>query len=55
MEQSLSREASSRSANKLLDFYVTQKFIIQFTRARHWSLSWESWIHFIPSQPNVSL
>jgi hypothetical protein len=35
-------------------FYGTLKFITLFTRARHWSLLWSSWIQSTPSHP-VSL
>jgi hypothetical protein len=35
-------------------FYGTQRFIIVFTRALHWSLFWARSIQFIPPQP-VSL
>jgi hypothetical protein len=32
-------------------FYATRMFIIVFTRALHWSLSWARWIQSIPSHP----
>jgi hypothetical protein len=32
-------------------FYETRKFIIVFTRAGHWSLSWARWIQFASSIP----
>jgi hypothetical protein len=31
--------------------YGTRSFIIVFIRARHWSLSWASWMQSIPSYP----
>jgi len=31
--------------------YGTRKFITVFTKARHWTLSWASWIQFAPSIP----
>jgi hypothetical protein len=36
---------------KLSTLYETRKFITVFTRARHWSISWDRWIQSIPSQP----
>jgi hypothetical protein len=35
-------------------FYGTRRFIIVFTRARHWSLSWARWIQSAPSH-HISL
>jgi hypothetical protein len=32
--------------NKFPAFYGTRRFIIMFTTARHWSLSWARWIQF---------
>jgi hypothetical protein len=29
--------------------YGTRTFIIVFTKARHWTLSWASWLQFAPS------
>jgi hypothetical protein len=29
--------------------YGTRRFITVFTKARHWTLSWASWIQFVPS------
>jgi hypothetical protein len=55
MEQSSSREANSHSASqKFPDFYGTRKFIMVFTRSRHWPVSWARWIQPTLSQP-VSL
>jgi hypothetical protein len=31
--------------------YGTIRFIVVFTQARHWTLSWASWIQFAPSIP----
>jgi hypothetical protein len=31
--------------------YGTRRFITVFTKARHWTLSWASWIQFTPSIP----
>jgi hypothetical protein len=31
--------------------YGTRRFITVFTQARHWTLSWASWIQFAPSIP----
>jgi len=39
---------------KFLTFYWIQRFIAMFTRACHWSLSWDSCIHSTPTHP-VSL
>jgi hypothetical protein len=38
-------------------FYGTRRFIIVFREARHWIVSWASWIHFAPSTclPEVHL
>jgi hypothetical protein len=40
----------SLSKNILLS-YETRRFITVFTQARHWTLSWVSWIQFAPSIP----
>jgi hypothetical protein len=40
----------SLSKNILLS-YGNQRFIIVFTQAHHWTLSWASWIQFAPSIP----
>jgi hypothetical protein len=40
----------SLSKNILLS-YGTRKFITVFTKARHWTLSWASWIQFAPLIP----
>jgi hypothetical protein len=37
-----------RLARKFPAFYGTQRFIAQFTRACHLSLSWAWWIQFMP-------
>jgi hypothetical protein len=39
---------------KLLTCYIIRIFIIAFTRAGHWTLSWASWIRSSPLKP-VSL
>jgi hypothetical protein len=31
--------------------YGTRRFVTVFTKARHWTLSWVSWIQFAPSNP----
>lgn len=38
-------------ANKFHSLYWTQKFITEFTTARHWSVSWDRLIQSTPSQP----
>jgi hypothetical protein len=51
MEQS-PWEANGRSLfKKFTAFYGTPSFITVFTRTRHWSLSWATWIQFTPSHP----
>jgi len=51
VKQSPSREADSRSAGKKIPcLYETRRFIIVFTRARHWSLCWVKWIQSTPSR-----
>jgi hypothetical protein len=32
-------------------FYGTRRFIVTFTRALYWSLSWPTWILYIPPYP----
>jgi hypothetical protein len=39
-KQDPSREADSHSVKKFPAFYETQRFIIVFTRTRHWYISW---------------
>jgi predicted small integral membrane protein len=36
---------------KFLEFYGTQRSIIVFTKAHHWSQSWAGWIQSTPSHP----
>lgn len=50
MEQTSSRETNSHSASKLVraDFYGTWIFFTEFTRDRHWYLSWVRWIQTTP-------
>jgi hypothetical protein len=36
---------------KFPTFYGTWRFITVFTRARHWSLSWDKWIQFTRLHP----
>jgi hypothetical protein len=36
---------------KFITFYGTHSFIIVFTRASHWSLSWARWIQYTTSHP----
>jgi len=43
--------AVAQLVEKFPDFYGTQKFIIMFTRARHWALFWARWIKSISSHP----
>jgi len=40
---------------KVSTFYETRRFIIVFTRARHWSRSWARWIHSTTSRCNTCL
>jgi len=51
MEQNPSWEANSHIIKKFPTFYGTQRFIIVFTRARHWSSFWARWIQSIHSHP----
>jgi hypothetical protein len=45
-------KADCRSAcQKNVLSYGTRRFITVFTQARHWILSWTSWIQFAPSIP----
>jgi hypothetical protein len=41
----------SLSSSKNILSYGTRRFITVFTQARHWILSWASWIQFTPSSP----
>jgi hypothetical protein len=38
-------------SESILLSYGTRRFITVFTQARHWTLSWASWIQFAPSIP----
>jgi len=52
MKQGPSWEVNSRSASqKFSGFYWKRKFIIMFTRVRHWSLTWARRIKLSPSNP----
>jgi hypothetical protein len=45
MQRSPSREANSHSTiQEILRLFGTRRFIIIFKRARHWSVSWVTWI-----------
>jgi len=45
MEQSfLKKPTANQLVKKFPTFYGTLRLIIVFTTARHWSLSWASWI-----------
>jgi len=52
MEQITSWEAVTQVVKKFPVVYGTSSFIIMYTRARHWSLSWARWIRSTtPSRP----
>jgi len=41
----------SLSLSKNILSHGNRRFITVFTKARHWTLSWASWIQFAPSIP----
>jgi hypothetical protein len=48
MVQDIIWEADCPSAcQKILLSYGTRRFVTVFTQARHWTLSWSSWIHCV--------
>jgi hypothetical protein len=47
----LKRWMSLSLSKKVLLAYETRRFITVLTKARHWTLSWASWIQFAPSIP----
>jgi len=50
MEQNPAREANSHTAHeKCPAFYGTQRFIITFKTANHWSLFWARYIQSTPT------
>jgi len=52
MEQSPSREADGHSTEQeFLALYITRRFIIAFSGARHWYLYRASWIRSTTSHP----
>jgi hypothetical protein len=53
MLQDILWKADSHSAcqTTVCFLYGTRRFITVFTKARHWTLSWASWIQFAPSIP----
>jgi len=51
MERSPSSGTNSHTVEKFLTFYGTQRFIIVFTRVRHWYLSWARWLQSTHSHP----
>jgi hypothetical protein len=42
---------ATQLVKKIQAFYGTSRFITEFTKARHSSLSWARWIHYTSSQP----
>jgi hypothetical protein len=44
-------KADCQLVKNILLSYGTRRFITVFTQARHWNLSWASWIQFAPSIP----
>jgi len=46
-------KAESHSACQTIScfLYGTWRYIIMFTKARHWTLSWASRLQFAPSSP----
>jgi len=52
MVQNIIWKADCHSAYQKKSFlYWTRRFITGFTKAHHWTLSWDSWIQFTPSIP----
>jgi hypothetical protein len=53
MVQDIIWKADCHSAYEKIScfLYGTRRFITVFTKARHWTLSWASWIQFAPSIP----
>jgi hypothetical protein len=39
------------ACQKILLSYGKRRFIIVFTKARHWIISWAIWLQFAPSIP----
>jgi len=46
-------ETDSRSANHEISFLLWNRTFIMFARARHWCLSWGSWIYSTPWHPFI--
>jgi len=53
MAQDIFWKADSHSACQTIDFFLyrTRRFITVFTNTRHCTLSWVSWIQFVPPIP----
>jgi len=43
------KDDSRPDSQEIPCFYGTRRFITVFKRARHWTLSWTTWIQYTPS------